>query len=149
MISGTFPTFKQRRRRRRGRQRVYTPSTPSFDTGTIDEKTLARQLHKHDANDGAVLDDNNCAARFSARARVDITFHAIDATSYSTGGGARAPLRLRGDGVGALRVAGARAQGLARVRPFCDLRRCAEGRRGVWGDVRQVRHSYCRRSSVL
>ena len=55
---------------------------PSFDTGTIDEKTLARQLHKHDANDGAVLDDNNCAARFSARARVDITFHAIDATLY-------------------------------------------------------------------
>ena len=48
----------------------------------LDEKTLARQLHKHDANDGAVLDDNNCAARFSARARVDVTFHAIDATSY-------------------------------------------------------------------
>ena len=75
----TFPNFKERRR---GRQRAYTPSTLSFDTGTIDEKTLARQLHKHDANDGAVLDDNNCAARFSARARVDITFHAIDATLY-------------------------------------------------------------------
>ena len=57
-------------------------ATPSFDAGTIDEKTLARQLHKHDANDGAVLDDNNCAARFSARACVDITFHAIDATLY-------------------------------------------------------------------
>ena len=53
-----------------------------LSAGTIDEKTLARQLHKHDANDGAVLDDNNCAARFSARARVDITFHAIDATLY-------------------------------------------------------------------
>ena len=76
----TFPT--PHRRLRRGRQRAYTPSTLSFDTGTIDEKTLARQLHKHDANDGAVLDDNNCAARFSARARVDITFHAIDATLY-------------------------------------------------------------------
>ena len=37
-----------------------------LSAGTIDEKTLARQLHKHDANDGAVLDDNNCAARFSA-----------------------------------------------------------------------------------
>ena len=46
--------------------RESTPSTLSFDAGTIDEKTLARQLHKHDANDGAVLDDNNCAARFSA-----------------------------------------------------------------------------------
>ena len=86
-----------------GRQRVHVcVATLSFDTGTIDEKTLARQLHKHDANDGAVLDDNNCAARFSARARVDITFHAIDATLYEhtslvnfhTGGGARAPLRL-------------------------------------------------------
>ena len=72
-------------------------ATLSFDTGTIDEKTLARQLHKHDANDGAVLDDNNCAARFSARARVDVTFHATPSTrrrtntthwSTPTGGGA-------------------------------------------------------------
>ena len=37
-----------------------------LSAGTIDEKTLARQLHKHDVNDGAVLDDDRCAARFSA-----------------------------------------------------------------------------------
>jgi hypothetical protein len=72
----TFPT--PHRRLRRGRQRAYTPSTLSFDAGTIDEKTLARQLHKHDANDGAVLDDNNCAARFSARARVELPRHRRD-----------------------------------------------------------------------